>query len=39
MGAPRTNMSPYVNKTHWLTRWDCDSEVESSGLEEMGEVS
>ena len=24
---------------HWLARWDCDSEVESSGLEEMGEVS
>ena len=39
MGAPRTNMSPHVNKTHCMTTWDCDSEVESSGLEEMGEVS
>ena len=33
MGAPRTNMS------HCMTTWDCDSEVKSSGLEEMGEVS
>ena len=39
MGAPRTNMSPHVNKSHFMTTWDCDLEVESSGLEEMGEVS
>ena len=30
MRAPRTNMS------HCMTTWDCDSEVESSGLESSG---
>ena len=39
MGAPRTNMSPHMNMSHCMTTWDCDSEVESRGLEEMGEVS
>ena len=33
MGAPRTNMS------HCMTTWDCNMEVESSGLDDMHEVS
>ena len=32
MGAPRTNMS------HCMTTWDCNSGVESSGLEDIHEV-
>ena len=41
----RSRAVPYVPRginamgAHWMARWDCDSEVESSGLEEMGEVS
>ena len=35
IGAPRTNMSPHMNMGHCMTTWDCDSELESSGMEEM----
>ena len=39
MGAPSTNMSPHMNMSHCTATWDCDSEVESSCLEEMYAVS
>ena len=41
----RSRAVPYVPRginatgAHWKARWDCDSEVDSSGQEEMGEVS